>query len=499
MIDDKPEKRILGLSPCLLAILFLGTVLRFLNLGGQSVWVDEGFSRIAAHMSWRGVTRLSLYDVHPPLYYYLLKVSLWVLPDTEFGLRFVSVLSSIWALAIMMNFVYQRWGHRAACYVGLLVALSPFDIYYAQEARMYAFLAFWYVLAFTELVASLEGKPAHLIGWVIGITGLAWTHAYGFLTAFLQLGFLASYWIWQRYRGRPFPLQPKPVLAALVGVLLGIAPIVLFFFKLRHTQAASVEVPVVSDLLVLVRWWATGPTDAFPAFRVPWWMPGVSAAAMVGCAVLGARQLWRRDECHQWILYFAAMLIVLLPALVFAYSTLSKHPLWLNRGFLPNAHILYLLAGIGLSTVGSRALRGIVAVVIGASIVTGEIYYYTRFEKSPAAAAFHSLPEITPQHIVVLSPLWLDYEAYYYLRAETTFWAVEENPPWRLVRLQLGTNETPRVFWPLCDEVNLQAVSDIYAYGDPSLIRTNRTHWPACLQSKKIWVFEHSRWYSLDE
>ena len=388
MIDDKPEKRILGLSGSLLAILLFGTALRFLNLGGQSVWVDEGFSRVAAQMSLRGLTRLSLYDVHPPLYYYLLKASLWILPDTEFGLRFVSVLCSLGALAVMMNFVYWRWGHRAACYVGLLVAVSPFDIYYAQEARMYALLVFWYVLAFTELVAALEGKPAHLIGWVVATTGLAWTHAFGFLTVFLQLGFLACYWIWQRYRGRPFPLQPGPVLASLTGVLLGIAPIVLLFFKLRHTQAASVEVPVISDLLVLVRWWATGPTDAFPAFRVPWWMPGVSAAAMVGCAVLGARQLWRRDEFQRWILYFAVTLIVLLPALVFAYSTLSKQPLWLNRGFLPNAHILYLLAGVGLSTVGSRWLRGLVAATIAASIVTGEIYYYTLFEKSPAAAAF---------------------------------------------------------------------------------------------------------------
>ena len=99
----------------------------------------------------------------------------------------------------------------------------------------------------------------------------------------------------------------------------------------------------------------------------------------------------------------------------------------------------------------------------------------------------------------MLSPLWLDYEAYYYLRAETTLLAVEETSPWRLVRLQRSTDETPRVFWPTCDEVDLQPVSDIYVFGDASQIRTNRVHWPSCLLAKKTWVFEHSRWQSLDE
>jgi Dolichyl-phosphate-mannose-protein mannosyltransferase len=520
MMENKPEKRILGVSWSLLAILLLGTTLRFLYLGRQSVWVDEGFSWLAEQMTFRGVTRLSLNDVHPPLYYYFLKASLRVFPDTEFGMRFVSVLFSVAALGVMMTFVCRRWGHCAACYVGLLVAASPFDIYYAQEARMYTLLSLLFVLAFTELVGALEGKPVHLVGWVAATTGLAWTHAYGLLAAFLQIGFLAVYWSWQRLRDRPFPLQPKPVLAALAASLLGAAPIVLLFYKVRHRVAGSVTIPKVSCFLTIVRCWATGPLTAFPAFRIPLWEPGgkpdaellnafmafripgwvygLSTVVTVGCAVLGARQLWRRDAFHRWILYFAAALIALPPALVFAFSTLFHHALWVDRGFLPNAHILYLLTGLGLSAVESRALRGIAAVTIGVSIVTPEIYYYTKFEKSPTASACHALPPFTPQRAVLLSPKWLDEEVYYYLRAEPALWSVQMETPRQLMRFTRATGEMLQLKTMTCDEANLQAVSDIYAFGDADTIRTERKQWPSCLLAKKTWVFERSRWHPID-
>ncbi|HUJ70991.1 MAG TPA: glycosyltransferase family 39 protein, partial [Verrucomicrobiae bacterium] len=132
MIANRQPERPLRQNPILLAILILGIVLRLWHLGRQSLWIDEGFSWLAVRLGFWGITQLSWGDVHPPLYYYLLKANLLILPSTEFGLRFPSVVFSVAALVVMISFVNRHWGQRAACYVGFLATISPFDIYYAQ-------------------------------------------------------------------------------------------------------------------------------------------------------------------------------------------------------------------------------------------------------------------------------------------------------------------------------------------------------------------------------
>jgi hypothetical protein len=92
------------------------------------------------------------------------------------------------------------------------------------------------------------------------------------------------------------------------------------------------------------------------------------------------------------------------------------------------------------------------------SILSRELFHYTRLKKTLAASAFRALPPLTP-------------------------------PVVRTRREPVTT----------CDEAELQVVSDLYTYGDAAEIRTNRSHWPSCLQTKKIWVFEQSRWHPLDE
>jgi predicted membrane-bound mannosyltransferase len=130
------------------AILLFAAGLRIFSLGKQSLFLDEAWSWAASRLSFFEMLRLSVSEPHPPLYYLLLKFTLIVLPSSEAGLRLLSTLLSIGSLAVVLVYVGSRWNVETMLYVGVLMSLKPFDIYYAQEARIYILLGFLLVCSY---------------------------------------------------------------------------------------------------------------------------------------------------------------------------------------------------------------------------------------------------------------------------------------------------------------------------------------------------------------
>ena len=139
---------VLNSGMLLLAILALAVVLRFLFIGTHSLWLDELFSlRFAGYDLPDLLQEVAAFDNHPPTYYLLLHYWISIFGDSEASLRAPSAIFS----ALSVYFTYKvgelLFDKRVAVIAGLLLAVSEFSIYYAQEARMYSFLAFASVLS----------------------------------------------------------------------------------------------------------------------------------------------------------------------------------------------------------------------------------------------------------------------------------------------------------------------------------------------------------------
>jgi mannosyltransferase len=147
----------------LLAILLLAAGLRFYRLDAQSFWNDEGNSARIAERTLDLILEGAEGDIHPPGYYLLLHY--WRAPfgESEFALRSLSVVSGL-ALVV---FTYLLGRHLFGRIVGLigafLGAVSPFAIYYSQEARMYALLGALSAIStylLFRLLASSQIQPS---------------------------------------------------------------------------------------------------------------------------------------------------------------------------------------------------------------------------------------------------------------------------------------------------------------------------------------------------
>lgn len=133
----------------LLAILALGAFLRLHGLMERELWFDEIFTGDLVRQPWPELTRGILNDVHPPLYYWLLKIWTYGFGDRAAALRVFSVLFGVATIALAYA-AFRQWQPKhywPAVIAALVVAIDPFFVNYSQETRMYALLTFLVLLA----------------------------------------------------------------------------------------------------------------------------------------------------------------------------------------------------------------------------------------------------------------------------------------------------------------------------------------------------------------
>ncbi|HOQ46403.1 MAG TPA: hypothetical protein PLA43_09395 [Bryobacteraceae bacterium] len=125
-----------------LLILLLGMFLRVACLDAESVEGDELFSRRVALAEAKTAWTIARKDlVHPPLYYFLLKVTLLGSDASKaVDIRRLSLAAGAAAimLTVLIGFAAAPELRVPALLAAVLLALNKIHIFYSQQARSYA-------------------------------------------------------------------------------------------------------------------------------------------------------------------------------------------------------------------------------------------------------------------------------------------------------------------------------------------------------------------------
>lgn len=123
-------------SHYLVAIFLIAVLLRFPSLGLKSLWLDE-----AASVRFATPVLENVDSIHPPLYYFLLHHTMTSLGDSEAAIRLPSAIFSLANVGLLYLLGRRLADRETALLAAALLAVSPLDVWYAQEARMYAAVA----------------------------------------------------------------------------------------------------------------------------------------------------------------------------------------------------------------------------------------------------------------------------------------------------------------------------------------------------------------------
>ena len=156
--------RHIGILGGVVMILLIAFALRVHDIGGQSLWHDEGNTYVQTTRTFADSAENASRDIHPPLYYWVITVWTRFMGDSEVGLRSLSLFASLITVAITYALGKRLFGVIPALLAMTFISLNTFSIYYAQEARMYALLAMvsagsmW---AFVKVINLTPKSPLH--------------------------------------------------------------------------------------------------------------------------------------------------------------------------------------------------------------------------------------------------------------------------------------------------------------------------------------------------
>jgi mannosyltransferase len=148
------------------AVTVIGGLLRVFQLGGKGMWLDETFSVWLANQGAGDMLQwITKIDQHPPLYYLLLHYWVALYGDAPYAVRLLSVLFGTATIPIVYLIGKRLSGPVMGLVAAVLLAFSVFNIFYAQEARMYTLLAFNAAVAIYALACLLtDPRAANPIG-----------------------------------------------------------------------------------------------------------------------------------------------------------------------------------------------------------------------------------------------------------------------------------------------------------------------------------------------
>jgi hypothetical protein len=371
-----------------LSIVALGFALRLYRLDAQSFWYDEAMSASIARGTVAQILSNDFYSPHPPLYF--LALHFWLSIDqSDLTIRLLSAMIGVAGIAGMYCLGKTLYDGTVGVVAATIVALVPYQVFYSQEARMYALLFLLSTLLLSSYTRMLRTDS---LRWWAAYTALAalslHTHLFsGLLLLSLHFHFV----ICRTPRRKPW----RRLVASDVLVILAFIP------RLRLTMVQAERVtgnfwiprPSLAQLL-------SAPHAFTLSQHVSERLVPLAFAVVLFLFILThlqvARELAARGQDSAGL---TLALIAFWSPLLLTFVLSRWHPVYLERTLMVAVPGLYLLLSWGIARPKERLVNLILALIVVVFGLNGLWNWYVDpdFAKPDLRAAAQLLQEKAEQ------------------------------------------------------------------------------------------------------
>ncbi len=337
----------------MVVIILVGWGFATARLGERSLWADEGFTAYVAQQVCSGVSIASALGNRSgsPLHF-LVVASLLGFSRSELVLRLPSAFAAVLTLPLAYVLGRKLVDRATGLAAALLLAISPFAIGYAQEARPYALLELFGSLSLLCLVQAMERTEWRWWAvYTISTALLVYTHYFGWLVVAGEVLYASALIAWQTWRQRRLDRRAVALVSSLAIIAILYLPWIssLWAFLRRKVPVGATSQAAGTKPLLVGREYFLQVAWQFGAKGGRWRFHGFWGGALLGALAVGLRKRWRL--LLLLLIWFATPVTVL--ALVSPRHTFNpRHVIHLLPLYL-------LLTAAGVTAISALIIRAL--------------------------------------------------------------------------------------------------------------------------------------------
>lgn len=311
-------------------------LLRLYHLGYHDFWYDEIITLDHIHhfnfiKSW-----------NPPLYYAIIAGWVKIFGFSEVSLRFPSLLFSVACVPIIFLLGKELFNKSVGLYASAIMALSPFQLWYAQEARPYAVMLFFGLFSTYMQFLFIKYEKKKFLYWylIFSVLGI-YTHPYYIFFIITQFICCLIYF------NKKWSTEMLIIFLLIPGffILLIQKFCVMLAWVLKGYWIPS---PSWQSFLVTIENFNLGYNSHMLTYRI-------SALLSLILFIVAVWHVKQRGVLRKSFIF--CLIFFALPLLLASAFSKLVVPIYFDRGLIISTPYYYLILGLGISAFRKNILK----------------------------------------------------------------------------------------------------------------------------------------------
>ncbi len=327
-------------------------LIRLYRLGYHDFWYDEIATINYARCPW--------WTWNAPLYWVLLHFWIKIFGISEISLRFPSLVFNFSSTILIFLLGARLFSKRTGLLAALLMGLSPFHLWYAQEARDYSMVLFFGTLSSLLLVEAFKESKIRL--WLFYVAA----SLLGLYTNYFYIFLFIAQAVWLAFFKRK-QINGKIILSMLAVCISFSLYLPRFFRKFFYiNQGFWIPRPQWESLLITFENFMLG----YNGTSFLYLFSNILVVASFVLAIIGLQKSKTLKDSFM----FCSILLFVPVFAAFIFSRVS-FSVYLDRGFLMFSPYLYLVTAFGISSLRKVPRILLLCILVSVLTVSGCRYF----------------------------------------------------------------------------------------------------------------------------